>query len=249
MKFSFESGKKILKNTALGVTTTLLSIGAIQAKEKPVLEKNTSAKHEITTDPAELRLLQKIDILEKKFNPNGDKEVHDGKKAYVFITESNLANNADYNLNITKLESIFKEDFENDFINDQNRDYYVLDRSLNNLQGLAQEYEIDQRNDNKDFVMKKHITPTDYVIFKLEPGDLSYEYKGTFTIVDMKTKKITKHTFTISSDETFKKAQKIREEYKNKGYNDESIKTIQDLKLNDFDSISKQITEELHKII
>ncbi|HQV64787.1 MAG TPA: hypothetical protein PKZ56_00960 [Candidatus Paceibacterota bacterium] len=249
MKFSPDSAKNALKNTMLGITATVLSIGALHAKEKPASNKDDQGKQELTVSPVDVRILQKIDALEKQLKHPGSKEIHDGKKAYVFITESELSNNTDYDVVNTKLENIFKEDFESDFINNESRDYHVLDRNINNLEALGEEYEIDQRNDSKDIVLSKYIAPTDYVIFKLEPRDLSYEYKGTFTIVDMKTKQLKKHTFTISSEETFKKAQEIRAHYKEKGFDDNSIKSIQDVKLNNFDEISKQITEELHKII
>lgn len=252
MKFSFESAKKTLKNTVLGVTAATLSVGAVHAKEKPALNKqNTSEKVIAAVDPKDSRILEKIDILESQFHTKKSKEVHDGKKAYVFISESKLMNNTDYTNEIDKLESIFTEDLENNLINADDRDYHVLDRSLQNLQGLNDEYQIDKRNTDKNFVLKKYIPPTDYIILKLEHGDLSYEYKGTFTIIDAKSKKIKKHTFTIGSDEVFNKAQEIRTHYKAEGYSDEDIKLIQDSKINtnNYGEVSKKIIEELRKIM
>lgn len=165
-------------------------MGAVHAKEKPALNKqNTSEKVIAAVDPKDSRILEKIDILESQFHTKKSKEVHDGKKAYVFISESKLMNNTDYTNEIDKLESIFTEDLENNLINADDRDYHVLDRSLQNLQGLNDEYQIDKRNTDKNFVLKKYIPPTDYIILKLEHGDLSYEYKGTFTIIDAKSKK------------------------------------------------------------
>jgi hypothetical protein len=199
---------------------------------------------EITTNPENTLLLQKINALESQFTHPKSKEIHDRKKAYVFITESKLAGNVNYNLNETKLESICNDDLEGEFINNQGNDYYVLDRDLGFLEKLNQEYQIDQRNDAKDIVFQNHISPTDYVVFKLEQGSNPLEHIGTFTIIDMNTKEIKKHTFVIKPDQT--KEHVLTEKYKD--YGTESLNAIKDLKLNNVDTISQQVIDEFKKI-
>jgi hypothetical protein len=187
--------------------------------------------------------LEEINNLEKQFKHPKSKEIHDGKKAYVFITESKLGGNANYNLNETTLESICNDDLEGEFINNQERDYYVLSRNIKPFQELEEVYDKVNNQEEKDFTLQNYISPTDYVIFKLEQGNSPYQHLGTFTIVDMKTKEVKKHSFLLNFDE---KEKEIEEKYAS--YPKESIDAIKNLKINNTDYISKQVIEEFKKV-
>ena len=225
----------------MGLAATVLSAGAVQAKEKGVI-KHDHLKQEISTNQEDLKILQEIDNVEKEFKHPKSKEILDNKKAYVFITESKLKGIIDYNLNETTLESICNDELEGEFINNEKRDYYVLSRNIKPFQEIEEVYDKSSKR-NKDFTLQNYIPPTDYVIFKLEKGNSPYQHIGTFTIVDMKTKEIKKYSFTINSNP---KELDIEKQYKE--YPQESINAIKNLKLNNADYISKQVIQEFKKI-